>query len=342
MLLPMTQARSLLVPADAHGVYHCVSRCVRRAWLCGRDPLTGADHEHRRQWVEDRLAQLAELYAVSIWAYAVMSNHLNVVIEMHADIARTWSPDEIAARWLGLYPPEDGQFEAAKVQIVGNSDRLSALRSRLCSLSWFMKSLSEPIARRANVEDHCKGRFWEGRFRSQVLLDETAVLSAMAYVDLNPIRAGMTADLEGSVHTSILKRIRVIESGSLSGSPRPVAEGDSSGPPAKNPRGPVLAPILGIRGLSVTALSSTEYVELVDITGRQWHPTKRGRITGQPPAVLRRLGMNASEWTSRVRAVKPEQGFCRVMGSEGAMIDKAAEIGQRWLRGLGVARSLAN
>ena len=98
----MTQARSLLVPANAHGVYHCVSRCVRRAWLCGQDPLTGTDHEHRRQWVEDRLAQLAELYAVSIWAYAVMSNHLHVVIEMHADVARDWGPDEVAARWLRL------------------------------------------------------------------------------------------------------------------------------------------------------------------------------------------------------------------------------------------------
>ena len=204
------------------------------------------------------------------------------------------------------------------------------------------RSLALESTRVLALEDHCKGRFWEGRFRSQVLLDETAVLSAMAYVDLNPIRAGMTADLEGSVHTSILKRIRVIESEYLSESPRPLAECDSPGPPAKNPRGPVLAPVLGIRGLSVTALSSTEYIELIDITGRQWHPTKRGRITGQPPAVLRRLGMDASEWTDRVRAVKPEQGFSRVIGSEGAMIDKAAEIGQRWLRGLGVARSLSN
>ena len=100
--------------------------------------------------------------------------------------------------------------------------------------------------------------------------------------------------------------------------------------------------MLGIRGLSVTALSTTEYIELVDMTGRQWHPAKRGRITGKPPAVLDRLGMDSSEWTHRVRAVKPEQGFCRVIGSESALIDKAAEIGQRWLRGLGVARSLSN
>ena len=340
MLLPMTQARSLLVPANAHGIYHCVSRCVRRAWLCGRDPLTGADHEHRRQWVEDRLAQLADLYAVSIWAYAVMSNHLHVVIEMHADIARTWSPDEIAVRWLGLYPPEDGQYEVAKAQIVGNSDRLGVLRSRLCSLSWFMKSLSEPIARRANVEDHCKGRFWEGRFRSQVLLDETAVLSAMTYVDLNPIRAGMTAHLEGSVHTSILKRIRAVESAAQSSSPTIASDvGRAAGDLAHTP---VLAPVLGIRGLSVTALSTTDYIQLVDTTGRQWHPTKRGRISGKPPAVLERLGLDALQWTERVRAVKPDQGFCRVIGSETALLDKAAEIGQRWLRGVGVARSLAN
>ncbi len=126
----MTQARSLLVPANAHGVYHCVSRCVRRAWLCGQDPLTGADHEHRRQWVEDRLAQLAELYAVSIWAYAVMSNHLHIVIEMHADVARDWGPDEVAVRWLGMYPAEAGQFEVAKAQIVANDARLAVLRAR--------------------------------------------------------------------------------------------------------------------------------------------------------------------------------------------------------------------
>ena len=86
----MTQARSLLVPANAHGIYHCISRCVRRAWLCGRDPLSGADHEHRRQWVEDRLAQLAAVYAMSVWAYAVMSNHLHVVVEMQADSAADW------------------------------------------------------------------------------------------------------------------------------------------------------------------------------------------------------------------------------------------------------------
>ncbi|MBL8245275.1 MAG: hypothetical protein JNL89_13835 [Rhodanobacteraceae bacterium] len=92
----------------------------------------------------------------------------------------------------------------------------------------------------------------------------------------------------------------------------------------------------------MTCISTRDYIELVDATGRQWHPAKRGRITGRPPAVLGQLGIAADQWVNRVRAVKPEGGFCRAIGSEGALLDKAATIGQRWLRGLGIARSLAN
>ncbi len=110
-----------------------------------------------------------------------------------------------------------------------------------------MKSLSERIARHANVEDHCKGRFWEGRFRSQFLLDETAVLSAMAYVDLNPIRAGMTSQLEGSVHTSILKRIRAIAS-DPDGETLSRATVGNGRAKASAARRPELAPVMGIRG----------------------------------------------------------------------------------------------
>ena len=226
-------------------------------------------------------------------------------------------------------------------QANGNDTRLAVLRSRLCSLSWFMKSLSEPIALRANAEDHCKGRFWERRFRSRVLLDETAVLSAMTYVDLNPIRAGMTAQLEGSLHTSIVQRIRELEAEQQSDSgPSPPRQKDARyATTADQPAD--LPPILGIRGRLVTCISTREYIELVDATGRQWHPTKRGRITGRSPPVLIQLGIAADQWVKSVRAVKPEGGFCRAVGSEAALLDKAAAIGQRWLRGLGIARSLA-
>ena len=76
-------------------------------------------------------------------------------------------------------------------------------RARLPDLSWYMRVLNESIARQANAEDGAKGHFWEGRFKSQALLDEQALLAVMAYVDLNPVRAGMADDLESSAHTSM-------------------------------------------------------------------------------------------------------------------------------------------
>jgi hypothetical protein len=148
----MTQARSLLIPPGISGTYHCVQRCVRRAFLCGIDHYTGHSFEHRKTWVEQRIALVSECFAVAIHAYAVMSNHLHLVLHMDPAAAECWSDEEVAIKWVRLFPPkEDSESHRAFKQnrLIENPARLALCRQRLGSLSWFMKCLAEPIARRA-------------------------------------------------------------------------------------------------------------------------------------------------------------------------------------------------
>ncbi len=208
-------ARREIVPSDEVGVYHCTARCVRRAFLCVVDPLTGNDYEHRKDWIDQRLEKLASVFAIDICSYAVMSNHIHLILRARPDLVKNWSDEETALRWKRLYPPRDpGTGRPAEPaecdlnMIISDTARVALIRERLSSLSWFMPCLCEPIARRANREDGCTGRFWEGRFHSQALLDEAAILACSVYVDLNPIRAGVRETPEQSEHTSAFARIR--------------------------------------------------------------------------------------------------------------------------------------
>jgi len=205
----MTYPRSHLVDPEG-GVYHVCSRCVRRAFLCGTDDQSGRDFDHRREWIVDRIRTLSTIFAIDILGYAVMSNHYHIVLQVNSVAPVDWADDDIIERWLILNPRKhETQISRStrKSSLLANPDNLSQYRERLGSLSWFMRYLNEPIARRANQEDQCKGRFWEGRFSSQRLLDDHAVLAAMVYVDLNPLRAGMVKEFTEAAHTSLAQRI---------------------------------------------------------------------------------------------------------------------------------------
>jgi REP element-mobilizing transposase RayT len=190
-----------------------VSRCVRRAFLCGEDELTGKNFEHRRQWIEDRLLVLANIFAIDIAAYAVMSNHYHVVLHINREQALSWSELEVVEHWHRLFKGSllSQRFYQGdvlnKAELNALSGQVCEWRDRLMSISWFMRCTNEPIAREANHEDEATGRFWEGRFKSQALLDEKALAACMAYVDLNPIRARMAESPEQSDHTSVKQRI---------------------------------------------------------------------------------------------------------------------------------------
>jgi REP element-mobilizing transposase RayT len=312
----MTQARSHIVSKGQPAMYHCITRCVRRAWLCGIDPLTGADHEQRKQAVEARIRQLGEIFAVGIYAYAVMSNHLHVVLAVEPEAAAHWSDDQVAERWLRLFPVRDAvRYEARRSALMSTIDRY---RERLTDLSWFMKCLDEHIARRANAEDGVTGRFWEGRFKCQLLTDERALAAAMAYVDLNPVRAGIARHVESSDHTSVQARVAALRD-----APEKAHE-----------------PLRPIVGLCVFRLPMTEaqYIQLVDYTGRQIRPDKRGAIAASQPPALHRLGLDPAHWTGQVKGIG--SAYWRIVGSTEAIVEKAKAIGQDWMKGIGYARRL--
>jgi hypothetical protein len=206
-------ARKEIVREGEIGTYHCWSRCVQRAFLCGYDPLTGRDFDYRRGWIEDLLAYLAGLFAIDVGNYSVLSNHLHTLLRTRPDVAAHWSAEEVALRWKLAWPElRDGQWvrevsDAELEQLLADPQQLAKIRQRLSSLSWFMARLKEPIARICNAEMETSGHFWDGRFHSRELLDDVAVLTDSIYLDLNQTRAGLADSLEDSRHSAIRQRI---------------------------------------------------------------------------------------------------------------------------------------
>jgi putative transposase len=215
----MPQPRNRQVSLEDTPYYHCISRCVRRAFLCGKDSHTGFNFEHRRQWI---------------------------------------------------------------------------------------------IARMANAEDHCTGRFWEGRFKSQALLDTRAVLACMAYVDLNPIRAAMASTPEQSDYTSIQERILHPEDSSL----RPFAEQGDVGLP----------------------FALKDYLELVDWGGREIKHNKRGYIPASAPPILTRLKMDAAPVLNYLR--KADQPTFSALGPVSMLRAFASSVGRSFIKGQSLGKRL--
>jgi len=325
----MPRPRKTQVSIEATPYYHCVSRCVRRAFLCGRDESSGHNYEHRRGWIEERILELSTIFAIDVAAYAVMSNHYHVVLHLDRDLVRQWTDEEVCTRWSALFTGNDlcRRFLAGQPLDKAEQQRLSEnidiWRDRLIDISWFMRCLNEPIAREANREDSVTGRFWEGRFKSQALLDEKALVACMAYVDLNPIRAGMAQTPETSDHTAIQRRIRHQQSNRPQTPNRIDQQPTSLLPFAGNPRRDMP------KGLP---FRYTDYLELVDWTGRILRDDKRGAIPADLPDILIRLNMDARHWVSLTRDF--ESPFKSMVGSAHNIRQACEQLGKAWVHGL--------
>jgi hypothetical protein len=209
-----SHARKDIVRQGEIGTYHCWSRCVQQAFLCGYDHYRQHDFSYRRGWIEDLLAYQARLFAVDVGSYSILSNHLHAILRTRPDIAAGWCDEELALRWKMAWPSfEDGRWmcepsEAGVNQLLASPEKIEQIRVNLSSLSWFLARWKEPIAKLCNAEADHRGHFWEARFGSRELLDEEAVLTCSLYVDLNQVRAGMADSLETSEYCSIARRLR--------------------------------------------------------------------------------------------------------------------------------------
>ncbi|MEW8657331.1 MAG: transposase [Candidatus Thiodiazotropha endolucinida] len=326
----MPKPRKVQVSLETTPYYHCVSRCVRRAFLCGEDSHTGKSYEHRRQWIVDRIKQLAEIFAIDICAYAVMSNHYHIILHVDAEKATGWSEQAVIERWERLFslPVIVQRYRTREVISKAERDAVSELvtkwRKRLHDISWFMRCINEPIARQANQEDGCTGRYWEGRYKSQALLDEKALAACMTYVDLNPVRAGMAETPEQSKYTSIAERTNKLKRGRIRAKQ------------ANNPAG--LFPFIGYPRKSMhngLPFRLKDYLELVDWTGRAILEHKRGYIPCDQPSILDRLQIDPQHWLYMTQHF--ESRFKGIVGASHKLKEACQRLGYQRTPNLGAA-----
>ena len=322
----MATRRSDLVNLSETPFYHCGTRCVRQCYLCGYDKNTGQSFEHRRGWVEKRTLFLSSVYAIDLCAYAVMSNHVHVVLKVDEKSANSLSMREVLIRWHKLHKGTLLTKSYLAGEALSEAELLSVKRTaavyrkRLFSISWFMRDLNEYIARAANAEDECKGRFWEGRFKSQALLDEKALLSCMVYVDLNPIRASLASTPEDSEYTSIKRRIEC-----------KLTRKTSTG----------ILPFKSDTACSnqyCLNLTFTEYVTLLTQTGKAVRDDKAGFIDGEYQASLNQIALSSSQWLKA--SLEFEQHFSIAVGSVSRIKKFQHTTGRRRLKGVSTARKL--
>jgi len=367
--------RKDVIREDEVGVYHVWTRCVRRARLCGYDPVTDKNRDYRKRWIYDRMEELSRIFAVDACVFAILSNHYHLIVRNRVDLVEQWSQEEVVRRWWMLYPErrdKDGApAEPTPLEIrslVQDAQRVEVLRKRLCSISWFMKSLNEWISKRCNREDNARGHFWEERFGARSLLSEGAILACAIYIDLNEIRAELAATPEESQNTSayrrILARIKRRERKAAEGRSTMVSDYQQDDPDFwlcpihEQDQAPLLGPA-GVESVGRSLdcnrddtnlgsvhklwrhgflpMTPDEYLELLDWTGRQIVPGKRGAIDSALAPILERLGLKPSNWLNVIDNF--ERWFHAAVGNASEVTEQAARTGRQWLHGVRACQS---
>jgi hypothetical protein len=314
----MTIARAHLVDYRESRWYHCISRCVRRAFLLGE----GAND--RKAFIENRLQELADIFAISVGGYSVLDNHLHLLVRLDPDVAQNWTDEEVVRRWGRLIPPRDRLRRPLPVSEQWVESRLAdsawvkTARERLQSLSWFMKCLKEPLARLANRQDGTRGTFFEGRFKSIGILDDESLLAVCAYIDLNPVAAGIVDVPELSPHTSITARVEHAKAEGRLPDLAPAQAGSVAGSIAAAgiEESIWLCPIEDRRRFDSSregmfeGFSLGSYLLLVDYSGRVLREGKAA-ISAELTGIFARIGADAAGWRARLEKLTKGRLFGR-------------------------------
>jgi len=351
------QDRRDIFDTNEVGAFHCVQRTVRRAWLCGEDPVSGKSYEYRRTWIQDRLQELAGSFGIDCLYFCVMVKHIHVILRNRPDVVAAWSDEEVARHWWQLFPLRKNKDKTPatptddELKLFMSPARSKQLRARLSDISWWMRALAEPIARRSNADDKCTGRFWKGRFKSQKLADETAILACSAYGDLNPVRAGVADAPEESQYTSVYERVqaekgdrkekalaknrkrvgrRARRSQSVVGQAAYVRNDEWLSPVTIDERSVAYRGAMpsktGKRASDKGFLGMTleVYLQLLDWTGRQIRrDNKRGRVPAELAPILERIGLSGELWCDVVKRFG--KIFKRVAGTPETLAQEAVK-----------------
>lgn len=330
----MTIARFKLVDIALSRWYHCISRCVRRAGLLGERSQDGLD---RKAWIENRLRFLSSIFAISVGGYAVLNNHLHLLLRLDGQLIAGWTDEEVVRRWLKLFPPRGSKRQPEEVtdEIVqaklANKQWLLTIRQRLGSLSWFMKCLKEPLARLVNREENCTGAFFEGRYKSIAILDIEGLLSSGVYIDLNEQAAGLAATPEKSRYSSIRERVEHVQHQGRTDDLRVALLGSIAGSQASAglEESLWLIPIEDRRQLDSAREGMLEgftlgnYLMLVEHTGRLVRDGKAS-ISAELADIFDRLSTSAEVWHERLKKLHSGRLLGRFLSASRERLKAAA------------------
>ena len=346
--MPGTNRRDIVDPTEV-AIYHCWNRCVRGFFMLADRTEKEELREDRRGWVREVQMAVAALFGIEVAFYAILGNHLHLLLRSRPDVVANWSDQEVVRRWLAIARiKRNGSLDIGEItqkQIeaeLRKEGRVATLRRRLSHVSWFMGTVCEHVSRRVNAADGQEGTCWSGRFKVRLLVDTYACLLCAMYIDLNVVRAGMAHTPEASRYTSIFDRVAAMK--------QEVVYLDTSGCKVFEGRVPddwlcelfldITQPVNApghfksrtssrASDKGILPVTLKEYLQLVDDAGRRL-VDKKASISASLPPIVERLKIDIDSWVKAIAGY--EEWFGLAIGTAAGLAAAAQRLNRKWFQ----------